>query len=363
MNQINAARRLQGVVLKDYWTVIAMDPRLATQTGGSFSVCYLVSDPSGKLAYLKALDFAGALQSPDPARAIESLVEQFNFERDLLDYCLGQQMSRVVRAVDHGTVKLGDGFSDVVQYIVFEPAEGDLRKLINGFGEIDEAWAVTIVHQTAVGLSQLHAREIAHQDLKPSNVLSFDGPANAKIADLGCASRSGIQSPRDYLKIPGARAYAAPELVFGRFDPDWRTRRIAPDLFQLGSLACFLYTGLFMLPSILNRLPIDFRPKGFGGNFSGSFNDALPFVQDAYVRFLSEVRPQFFGIVGDGVYEMMTKLCSPEPENRTAGGPKWAGTSRYSLAPFISRLANLAAKAQYSAKKKLRVAPGDYDAH
>ena len=271
-------------------------------------------------------------------------------------------MSRVVRAVDDGIVMLGDDSTDIVQYIIFEPADGDLRKLISTFADIDLAWAITITHQSAVGLMQLHTQNIAHQDLKPSNVLSFAGKANAKIADLGCASRSGFRSPRDTLCIPGARQYAAPELVYGQMDRDWRVRRLAPDLFQLGSLICFLYTGKLMLATMLPHVPLEFRPSGFGGDFRGRYADAQPFIYDSFVKALNEVRPSFSGNISEAMFELMGKLCDPNPATRGAGGPKWSGANQYSLTPFVSRLGILQARAQYAVKTCLRQIDGDYSA-
>ena len=46
------------------------------------------------------------------------------------------------------------------------------------------------MHHIATGLFQLHSAAVAHQDLKPSNVLVFDHSIS-KVADLGSASVKG----------------------------------------------------------------------------------------------------------------------------------------------------------------------------
>ena len=60
------------------------------------------------------------------------------------------------------------------------------------------------LHHIAVGLQQLHGEGIAHQDLKPSNVLFFE-TFGAKLADLGCADtlKNPASSPHGHWGITG----------------------------------------------------------------------------------------------------------------------------------------------------------------
>ena len=363
-SKVAAAFRLTGTVVGGKWSVVAPAPRLATQTGAFFSVGYIVRDASGKEGFLKALNFEAALRSSDPARVMLAMTEQFTFEVDLLNFCNGRKMSRVVRAVDHGVVSLGSDASEIVQYIVFEPADGDLRKLISGFDEIDLVWAITIAHQAAVGLAQLHKEGIAHQDLKPSNILSFGGTTDAKIADLGCASKSGSRSPRDGVSIPGAKQYAAPELVWGQIDADWQIRRVAPDLFQLGSLLTFLLCGSSMLSLILSRTPPEFRPRGYGGSFTGGYEEAKDAVLESYadcLDYLKDVVPD--GEIFSELLGHIGTLCHPDPSRRGFGGRRWQGKVRYSLEPYVSQFALLKLRAERAARQAVRRVEGDYDAH
>jgi hypothetical protein len=79
-----AAYRLEGLDLDGGWTVGArLEPGPAA-TGGNFSCGYHVIGKDGKEAFLKALDFSPALRAPDPARALQSLTEAYNFERNLV---------------------------------------------------------------------------------------------------------------------------------------------------------------------------------------------------------------------------------------------------------------------------------------
>jgi serine/threonine protein kinase len=59
----------------------------------------------------------------------------------------------------------------------------------------------------ATGLHELHSQRIAHQDLKPSNVLVFS-QREAKNADLGRATLRGQVGPFDEFPVAGDLSYA-----------------------------------------------------------------------------------------------------------------------------------------------------------
>ena len=69
------AEHLEGLTLPNGWKVLRKITPPPHATGGYFSVGYIVEHPSGKHAYLKALDFSKALQTPDPARELESMTQ------------------------------------------------------------------------------------------------------------------------------------------------------------------------------------------------------------------------------------------------------------------------------------------------
>ena len=85
----NSAEVLLGLTLKGDWQVVEKCSKTQSGTGGCFSVGYIVQK-GDKRAYLKALDFYSQLMiADDPARAMQPLLEGFNFERDLLAKCRG----------------------------------------------------------------------------------------------------------------------------------------------------------------------------------------------------------------------------------------------------------------------------------
>ena len=267
---------LEGLALPRRWHVARRVIPTDQHSGGKFSCGYIVKHEDGFSGYLKALDFFSRLpESDDPARALEPLIAAFNFERDLLERCRRNKLSRVVTALDTGAVTVA-GFNGVstVQYIIFELAESDLRGLMSATEELDIAMALRALHHIALGLEQLHGIGIAHQDLKPSNVLLFDGRTSSKLADLGRAASRGTEPPHYELSPAGHRAYAPPEMLYGAPATSWESRRMGCDAYHLGSIICSIFTTIGMTPLITYGLD----PEQRWTNWSGDYDSALMFL-------------------------------------------------------------------------------------
>ena len=140
------AQRLQGVTLDNGWTVDARISRNPSATGANFSVPYVVSR-NGCTAFLKAMDYTAALRQDDPAVALQSMTDAYVFERDLLNRCRQGRLSRVVQMLDYGTYRAGSQPADVVQYIIFEMADGDIRAMITSSDRFNLAWTLRAMHQ------------------------------------------------------------------------------------------------------------------------------------------------------------------------------------------------------------------------
>jgi hypothetical protein len=63
------------------WRVLERASRGADDTGGRFSVGYIVEEAGGRRAFLKALDYAPALRGGELATLMRSLTEGYLFER------------------------------------------------------------------------------------------------------------------------------------------------------------------------------------------------------------------------------------------------------------------------------------------
>lgn len=350
MPEINdkASKRLLGLKLDGGWEVVEQIERTAAQTGGFFSQGYIARSATGQEAFLKAMDFSHAAEQADFARAIEALARQFNFERDLLAFCANRRMRNVVRSIGEGVVDVvGDGnWLNKVQYLLFEPAEGDLRKIVAAYDELTVAWCLRVLHETAVGLQQLHGAMVAHQDLKPSNILSFANENKVKLGDLGCASMRGHGCPRDALHIPGQKSYAPPEQLYGYTHPDWAIRRIGSDMYQLGSICCFLIAG----PSLNSMLVQHLDPEFLWTNWQGTYEEVLPHIKFAYAKVVDQLAGQLTSPLERQVLQIVRELC--EPDLKARGDPFRIRRKQfqYTVEPYVSRLGNLRKQAEYSSK-------------
>ncbi|KAI8085773.1 kinase-like domain-containing protein [Gilbertella persicaria] len=101
---------------------------------------------------------------------------------------------------------------------------------------IDEQTVWKIFYEIVLGLQDIHAANIVHLDLKPSNIL-IDDRGCIKISDFGIS----IQTPADmrWVKGEGDRRYMAPDLLREDFDKP-------ADIFSLGLILLELATGIVL---------------------------------------------------------------------------------------------------------------------
>lgn len=195
------------------------------------------------------------------------------------------------------------------------------------------------MHQATAALSQLHYIDIAHQDVKPSNLLLFDSNT-VKMADLGSASLRQSVPDSDDRDFAGDRTYAPPEVRYGAADVSWRSRRLA-DMYMLGSIVSFLYTGVAMTPLLLTRMSTNHRPE----HWIGSYQEILPYVTHAFAGIVNDIR-QRHNFCADAVATTIHQLCHPDPAER--GHPKDRRRHQYALERYISQFDLLARKAEWS---------------
>ena len=356
----NAAQSLEGLQLKNDWTVgKKLEPREGA-TGGFFSVCYEVSN-GNQVAFLKALNFQAFFQLFRGQSIVDIITAQtdaFKYERDLLMRCRNGRLSKVSTILDEGELHLDNFTIPNVPYLIFEMADGDVRAHMNFGKDVEIAWKLRSLHNVAVGLKQLHSVEIGHQDLKPSNVLLFDDSLTSKIGDLGRSLCADIEAPHENgSEFPGDLNYAPPEFLYRYVEPDWEFRIKATDYYLFGSLIVFYFSGANMTALIGKHLDDQFRWTKWKGGFMN--------VKDYLVNSFYKATSEFKSTISNSelAAELATVVeycCFPIPDGR--GHPKSVALSRdkegnrlgyanqFDFQRIISKLDLLTKKANYMFK-------------
>ncbi|MFH1495621.1 MAG: protein kinase [Pseudomonadota bacterium] len=350
------ARGLVGMSLPNGWQVVERipgreDPGFEHVTGGHFSVGYIV-EKDGRKAFAKAFNIANALQRQNAMNAILTISTEYLYEKELLDFCRNKKLGRVVQAIDTGELSIPwaeyNNFPTPVPYLIFELADEDIRRAIGRAGKLEDAAKLRYLHEVAVGLTQLHNNHVAHQDLKPSNVLLFDSLGQgAKIADLGRASRRGAAAAHDGYLIAGDSTYAPPEQLYGVSAPDWVDRRLACDAFHLGGLVAFLFCGIAPLAGLKAHLPEEYWP----GRWQGSYEDVLPQLIHAFSRFLESLVAEFPPWARDELRKIVSELCNPDYAKRGDPKARQMHGRPIGVDRFVSRFDRLAKRAMVEARK------------
>lgn len=336
---MSAAEHLAGLELDNGWRVVRQLARHPNSTGGTFSHSYEVRNDE-RVGFLKAFDFARAFEAGvDTVEAMQILTQSYNHERDILTHCREKRLSNVVLAIDHGSVQVPN-YSKMegrVFYMIFEMAKADVRIQMDITKRFDAYWSIRALKDVCLGLHQIHREMIAHQDAKPSNVLIY-GTGTFKIADFGRSSRRGQVAPHDHMNVAGDRSYAPPELLYGFMHTDFIPRRIGCDLYMLGNLAAFLFSGVNVTSLLFTHLDPQYHPKNWGG----TYEEVLPYLENAFTRVLDDLRPLIDEDIRADVLALIQQLCEPDLSRR--GHTRGLGRpGQYSLERYVSQF-DLAAK-------------------
>ncbi len=352
------AETLEGRTLTDGWIV---ENRISNTeySGGYNSVSYVVrNETDDKRGFLKAYDLEDVLKRAQkepgfsPIESINKLTAVYMFERDLLDDC--KKMDRIIDLIAHGETFLKDGdLSSYVPYIICELAPGgDIRSVLPQLEPGEVEWRLTTLHHVATATAQLHGNDIAHRDIKQANILDTEN--GRKLGDLGSSTRRGKPEVHDRRFFPGDMRFAAPEVVYGFEHPDWVTRHIPGDLFALGNIACFLFTGLSICKLLMYaNLDNAHRPGYYGGEWLGTFEDAKPYLIDSFGKSLAQIEaalpePKSAFDYRPDLMELIALLSHPLPEER--GTVERGGARSLALTKVISKFDLLVKKSRVRVK-------------
>ena len=339
-------QNLPGKKIKGNWHVFDKIERRSTDTGGRFSVGYKVRHDDGREAFMKASDCSLlGEEGDDMFGKFAAGILSYKSEIEILDYCRGNNMDRVVVSIDYGqTLIIYDGIQQPLVWIIFELASSDARRQLTVSSAFDFTWALHAMHNLSVGVKQLHTASVAHNDIKPSNVLIFD-PKLQKLGDLGSATSTHFATTNDHKSCAGDPIYAAPENLYSHLDnaPAMSfERRRASELYLLGSMACFLVSQPMVTPYLLSKLDPIHRPICNGSGWQGDFEGVLPYWNEAFSEMLIEIEaslPKKDGQLTDAAKEYLTaisQLCNPNPAKRGHPTNLIGQRDRYSVERYIS---------------------------
>ena len=313
---------LLGKTLASGWTLVERLDRSKGSTGGTFGIGYKATK-GNEIAFVKAIDFVEAMRSPNLLAEMSKLGNIANFEKDVLEYCTTKGMSKVLRYIGHEYISYNDSDDPLsrVSCLIMEAGTHDLRRLLNlnRNGLVSCGWNLHVLQDVSLAIAQLHRGNIAHQDIKPSNVIAvqeknLNDTNSMKVGDLGRVVRRDQAGPFDSHPWPGDMRYSPPERWYGFVPPDWCDSREAADAYMLGSLLIFLFTGATLQSLVVNYIPISFRLDNWAGKFD---QDLLPVLVNAHVRVLHEhLLPQLMPEIADGVMGIARALTQPDPTIR-----------------------------------------------
>lgn len=114
-------------------------------------------------------------------------------------------------------------------------AGGELQRLLDDEERLSEGAARRALRHVLEGLAHLHAKRVAHLDLKPQNLLLSADGEELLICDFGISR--AIQPGAHVREILGTRDYVAPEIL------SYEPLTLAADIWSVGVLAYVLVSG------------------------------------------------------------------------------------------------------------------------
>ncbi|KMQ74402.1 protein kinase domain-containing protein [Marinobacter subterrani] len=306
-------------------------------SGGNFCARYIVESEDGQIAFMKAMDLTRALNSP--LEQLQSLISEYLFEQSILEYCKEQKMSKVVVPLSAGEM-VNNQFQaplNRVFYIVFEKAEADLRQKYLVSKQDEWLPFFRAIHHICIAAEQLHRAGIAHQDIKPSNILHFT-ENQSKLADLGRVTDIEGRSPFCSLAFPGDRRYAPIEVRFNVTPREFQDRYLS-DMWAIGSL---IYQTL-MGSSVTHILAVESQ-KILPNVFSLRYSEALPVLYTSFStmmgRFEQICSGSFGENIGTRISDVVSEMCHPDFERR--GAPNFSSkASRPSIRRYTGKMSGI----------------------
>jgi len=331
---LGPAERLSGVMLRDGWVVAERIHRDPGGTGQSRSSCYRARKGDA-VAFLKAFDFRGE-EKNRTVDALNKMTAEFINERSIHEVCKDAGLTRITTIIDSGSIEIDN---EVVHYILCEYADKSLRE-VHPPGDLvtPASERLLAIRQVTSALEQLHSTGIAHQDVKPSNVVRKNNMF--KLTDLGSSSCKHLPTaPHDLDPYAGQAVYAPYELLYAE-GGSWEQRRLGCDMFLLGNMAFNSFVGVSITQIVIGLLPEKLKPcEGYEVRFVEVLPDLIENHRELVPEFIKECVPPS---IADEFLFLIDSMCHPDPKRR--GHPKnmLGKGSQFGLERYRSKFNQLA---------------------
>ena len=336
------AEALVGVTIAKRWELVELLAKSPQDSGGVFGVGYRAHDlKDGVDRFVKVVDYRRKLE--DPIRLVE-LLQEARFEVAAHKACL--RMTKVVRMVDHGMLTFRKTDDDALYSflcLVQELGDGDIKTHVDYMPNQGVPWKLWVLRDVALAARQMENANLAHNDIKPSNVIRFENKdvrRPVKLGDVGRIVTKSGSGPHDEKQWAGDPRHKPIEVLYGWYEPEWTNRSTAADAYMLGNLICFLFVGASLTERIVSSLPAQYQP---GKNLM--YRDVLDVVRHTWNTVLAEqVLPNVPIEIRKKLGNIIRWLTEPDPVVRGEPSARRAGT--IGLDRIASHLERLALQAQ-----------------
>lgn len=128
---------------------------------------------------------------------------------------------------------------------------------------------------------------------------------------------------------------------------DFAERRFACDLYQLGSMLCFVFTTVSFNTLVADEL----HPQHIWPNWGGTFQEVLPYVRDAVGRALNELEKSVPTVIGRDVITLVSQLCEPDYRRRGHLKSQRNQPAKYALNRIVTDLDVLRRRAEIEVRR------------
>lgn len=340
-----SASELAGITLCGRWELRKLLHEGPQESGGNFGVGYVVYDVTEKQeCFLKVVDYRKRMRQ---ISQLAQLLNEAQFEVAIQKYCNEKRMSKVVKMIANGELvfrRNADGEEYSFLCIVMEKGEGDIKDHVHYAPNQSPYWKLSVLRDVALAILQIERANLAHNDVKPSNVIRFKSNGDkhlAKLGDIGRVVRKDGQGPFDGVDWAGDPRHKPIETLYGWKEPEWQNRRTAADAYMLGNLMSYLFVGASVTERVVNSLPLEYRP----GIYQGGYRQVLDVIRHTWLAIVeSQIAPSFPADLREDLQNIFYRLTEPDPRERGDKSARKKGL--IGMEQIHSRLVQLTHKAR-----------------